>query len=298
MEATEKSATGQIVSTDPSYTFAVTESRVLTAVFEEIPVYTVTATIDPAGSGTVTGAGQYQDGETCTLVATVAKGYAFVGWQENGVTVSTNESYSFSVTNDRTLVSLFEVYSRLPVGYTELEYIKSDSHSYIQTDLEANFTTRRVVMDIETSNKVSSIAMENIMCADGNNSNYFWFIRYGSSGNIGYRYSNKYGENLTADIGSKRVIADWSFPGKYISIDGKKQTISTSSRAINTKIKLFGDTSIVAKLYSAQIYTNSTLEADYVPCTNQSGIVGVYDLVGGKFYPNAGTGTFTAGPAV
>lgn len=91
------------------------------------PVYTITATIDPSGSGTVTGAGQYQEGATVTLVATAGDGYKFSGWQEGGQTVSTGAAYTFTATADRTLTALFAVIPKfnptwtqanLPIAYT------------------------------------------------------------------------------------------------------------------------------------------------------------------------------------
>ena len=51
-------------------------------------------------------------------------------------------------------------------------------------------------------------------------------------------------------------------------------------------------------VYSCQIYANGNLIRDFVPCVDFTGNAGLYDLVGGKFYGNAGTGSFTAGPVV
>ena len=42
-------------------------------VFENAPSYTVSASIDPAGSGTVIGAGQYKEGAQATISATDRK---------------------------------------------------------------------------------------------------------------------------------------------------------------------------------------------------------------------------------
>lgn len=73
------------------------------------PVYTVTVSIDPSGAGTVTGAGQYKEGESVTIRAVPGDGYKFTGWRENGTTVSTNEAYTFTVTGNRTFIAAFEV---------------------------------------------------------------------------------------------------------------------------------------------------------------------------------------------
>jgi hypothetical protein len=51
------------------------------------------------------------------------------------------------------------------------------------------------------------------------------------------------------------------------------------------------------KMYSCQMYDNGTLVRDFVPCTDPSGIAGLYDLANGKFYRSAGTADFIAGPA-
>lgn len=42
--------------------------------------------------------------------------------------------------------------------------------------------------------------------------------------------------------------------------------------------------------------TKGTAVRDFVPCKNSDGAAGLYDTVNGKFYGNAGTGSFTAGP--
>ena len=51
-------------------------------------------------------------------------------------------------------------------------------------------------------------------------------------------------------------------------------------------------------LYYCRIYDGNTIIRDYIPCKNAGGAVGLYDLIGQKFYGNAGTGSFTAGPVV
>ncbi|MBR0122218.1 MAG: hypothetical protein IJM12_00020 [Bacteroidales bacterium] len=58
----------------------------------------IMATVNPANSGTVTGAGTYEIGTTCTLTATANDGYTFINWTENGIVVSTTPTFSFTVT--------------------------------------------------------------------------------------------------------------------------------------------------------------------------------------------------------
>lgn len=103
------SASGETISTQASYTFAVESDITLVAVFEggSVPTYTITASASPADGGSVTGGGSKQLGSTCTLVATPASGKVFVAWREANQTVSTSASYSFEVTGNRTLVAVF-----------------------------------------------------------------------------------------------------------------------------------------------------------------------------------------------
>ena len=95
---------GSTVSSDAEYTFTVTSNRTLVANFT-LNTYTITATCNPAEGGTVSGAGEYNHGESCTLTATANNGYTFVNWKENGSVVSTNASYTFTVEGDRNLVA-------------------------------------------------------------------------------------------------------------------------------------------------------------------------------------------------
>ena len=105
---------GEVVGTETNYTFNVTSDITLVANFEVSggpTVYTITANASPSNGGTVTGAGQYESGEQCTLVADANEGYNFVKWTESGSQVSTNDHYTFTVTGNRSLVAVFQVQS-------------------------------------------------------------------------------------------------------------------------------------------------------------------------------------------
>lgn len=97
---------GTQVSTNPTYSFTVTESVTYTAHFNA-QNYTVTVAANPNNAGSVSGGGSYTYGQTCTVTASANNGYAFTNWTENGSQVSTNASYSFTVTGNRNLVANF-----------------------------------------------------------------------------------------------------------------------------------------------------------------------------------------------
>ena len=75
------------------------------------PTYTITTTVNPMLSGRVSGAGQFEEGEQCNLIATANAGFRFVKWTEDGSEVYTDAHYSFTVTGDRSLVAVFETQS-------------------------------------------------------------------------------------------------------------------------------------------------------------------------------------------
>ena len=99
---------GNVVSTNASYSFSVTGNRTLVAHFQ-VQSYTVSVSANPADVGTVSGGGTFNYGQSCTVSATPATGYTFLRWTENGTQVSTNSSYTFNVTGDRTLVAQFQL---------------------------------------------------------------------------------------------------------------------------------------------------------------------------------------------
>jgi hypothetical protein len=49
------------------------------------------------------------------------------------------------------------------------------------------------------------------------------------------------------------------------------------------------------RTYSSKIYDDGILVRDFVPAKNSNNVVGMYDIVSGTFFTNAGTGEFVAG---
>jgi len=98
---------GNVVSSNANYTFTVEGNRNLIANFTAI-TYTITVSANPSNSGTTSGGGTYNHGQSCTVIATSVDGYTFTNWTENGSVVSNDANYSFTVTSNRSLVANFE----------------------------------------------------------------------------------------------------------------------------------------------------------------------------------------------
>lgn len=119
---------GSTVSSSASYTFTVSSARTLVANFE-LETITISAGPNTSGYGTVSGTGSYSYGDTVSLTANAASGYEFTNWTENGTTVSSNATYSFTATQDRTLVAVFASSSAIEINTTgsDTVYLKNNS---------------------------------------------------------------------------------------------------------------------------------------------------------------------------
>lgn len=114
---------GTVVSTSASYGFTVTGNRTLVANFEYADpgssptIYTINVSASPTDGGLVTGGGNITENTNHTVTAAANADYHFTGWAEDGVVVSTRANYSFTVTDNRTLVAKFE-YTDTAVFYS------------------------------------------------------------------------------------------------------------------------------------------------------------------------------------
>ena len=80
--------------------------------------YTISANVNPTAAGSVSGAGIYYENSNCTLTATANTGYGFTNWTQNGLQVSTNPSYSFTVTGNATYTANFHQLQQHHITYT------------------------------------------------------------------------------------------------------------------------------------------------------------------------------------
>ncbi len=96
------------VSTNANYQFIINGNKTLVANFEVVK-YVVALSALPADGGNTNGAGTFNSGSSVTVTASGNTGYKFVNWTENGIQVSTDANYQFTIIGDRTLVAHFIV---------------------------------------------------------------------------------------------------------------------------------------------------------------------------------------------
>ena len=106
----DSSAEG-VVTVTVSYTekeITKTDTFDVTIVDTSVDTYNIAVSANPTAGGTVSGGGTYNENAAVTVTATANSGYSFVKWTENGEQVSTDASYTFTATSDRTLVAEFK----------------------------------------------------------------------------------------------------------------------------------------------------------------------------------------------
>lgn len=99
------------MSANTTLTFVVSGARSLEARFAQGAGTTYTVTANAATGGTATGGGSYAGGASATVVATPNENYTFEGWYEGETRVSTDASYTFTVSGNITLEARFEYHA-------------------------------------------------------------------------------------------------------------------------------------------------------------------------------------------
>ena len=95
---------GEEVSTANPYTFTVTGNVTVSAEFQDESSPATTYTVTVVGG---TGGGTFEEGESCTVTATIPNGKTFVRWTVGGEEVSTANPYTFTVSANVTLTAQF-----------------------------------------------------------------------------------------------------------------------------------------------------------------------------------------------
>lgn len=203
------------------------------------------------------------------------------------------------LSKDTEWIFQFVLDSKLPSGYTELEYIQSSGTQYIDTGFKPNQDTR-VVTKFDMLQ--TDTAWRKLWgSASGSYDLDFALWNFGTTKLQSY-YGTKTNNSvpitgMSLDVDANKNI--WKYSGETITFDKNNFTCAYSMYIFD--VNKDNDPNYLPgmmKLYLFKIYDNDVLVRDFIPCKNSSGTIGLYDSVNNQFYQNAGTGTFIAGPEI
>ena len=210
---------------------------------------------------------------------------------------------SIIIKNSSTSLNNYKIYGNsIPETYQQVEYIESTGTQYIDTDYSPNSNTN-VIYDFEylsgNANKYIPILGERVTLEQNlfslwvNSSNYNVAINFDKIDTSGISGTNGLGRHVYSNDGSKFYldnkliveIESSEFKSNHtISIFGLNTGSSTENRGLNGRV------------YYLKIYENNILVRNFVPCYRKSdNVIGMYELVKGKFFVNNGTETFLKG---
>lgn len=193
---------------------------------------------------------------------------------------------------------------RLPVGYTQVEYLKSTGKQYIDTGINTNTTTSRYETKINpslVSGTIGIFGTRNGSSANQSSMNVFiidgtfrldW-LNGAMGSSVRISSNTEYTISITrglATINNVNYVI-----GENTSIDGSYTFYVGSFNNVGSVYS----NGFSGKIYYSKLYNNNILVFDGVPCYRKSdNEIGMYDLVSNTFFTNAGTGTFTAGAEI
>ena len=121
-------------STSESLTVTLNSNQTYQALFELVPVYTLSVTASAVGGTVSTEGGDFEEGTEVTITATANEGYRFTGWEGSD---STSESLTVTLNSDQTYQALFELVPVSVSVYT-ISVTAQGSANYILSGDDAN----------------------------------------------------------------------------------------------------------------------------------------------------------------
>ena len=182
--------------------------------------------------------------------------------------------------------------------YTLLEYIETTGTQYIDTGVNVSTLVNPLVT---ATLQYTSTARGQQNGARRAGSNYFLFGISRSSDNFTIQAGGGGTETLfgTTDTNKHTFVIDTV--NATCAIDDDVRTLNVGDLSGLNQTIFIGNTSgenrfDQARFFNVNIVSGGAVIMNLVPAQrNSDGVVGMYDMVTGAFFTNAGTGTFTAG---
>jgi len=258
--------------------------------------YTITLSADPEGGGTVTGGGAVEAGASVTVTAAPGDGYKFVAWKEGDAVASESASYTFPVNGSRTLVAVFAKASRLPEGYTEVEWIQPNAtRAYLYLLPSIN---RENSLELDVSFTAVPSARR-LLCE---NKTGYYSLMTQSDGTPRYMLGTASLYKITGatcPVHTKFSVI-FNFYGKSVTWNGTMAAFTDTPNPGTMYLGCYYSNAIAnvdVRFYEVRTRYQNNLRAQFIPCKNSAGTLGMYDI-GGYYGFKAVSNSWLAGPAV
>ena len=213
-------------------------------------------------------------------------------------------TFSASGVSPVTLTINQDAGSRLPAGYTELEYVTTNSNAYIDTGVSGGTDQLRINLIFEVTKYVQYGALYGNWNTDNHRA---WRIILSNS-NQTTLFANAYEKAVTSalvnyNMNTKTTLETWY--GNY-NCNGTTGTIPTTSGTANSRNVCLGNRcvenpvsrDIGLKIYYFKITQDGTPVIEYIPCISPNNEVGFYNLVNNTFKKSDTETDFVAGNPV
>lgn len=218
-----------------------------------------------------------------------------------------NVNGSVGFGNDRFFVDKNNVQIELlPAEYVRVNYIESTGTQYINTEyIPDELTDMEIDFAYIGVNNTTSVWYPICGERSGSGSTYLGFWVNRNDFKIAVNYGGYDSGNSSTQSISRNARFNLKNSGSKFYLNGNMFTSSTTQVTKGTTpiyIFTIGNGSgvenrhVLIKLYSFKIYEENVLVRNMVPCYRKSdNVIGLYDVINGKFYTNSGTGEFIKG---
>lgn len=188
--------------------------------------------------------------------------------------------------------------SRLPTGYTEVEYIENTTTAYINTGIiyPCTWTITAQANAVPATNQILVGSKTSGGHYVGAITNGYW----GTSTDASYYiadYPNTAKTQLIITI--NRMSVEFSAEGSVTKTHNATSNIDTEIWLFAASKTASSNYPFIGKVYGDVVGVKNSEEVFRgVPCTNSNNVAGLYDLVSETFFGSSNTATFTAGPAI
>lgn len=190
--------------------------------------------------------------------------------------------------------------ARLPSEYQEVEYLQTTGTQYIDTGIIPSANIYQVSTKVVTTTTEQNI----VLIGTGSNT-YYHLTPFTNKWWVGQQGADAGYGSYPATVGTEYEI-EFNNADHAVVINGEV-LCSGKSYSSGASIKMARRTTMGSasggkfKYYYFKVINNSIGEPimDLVPCYRRSDLIaGMYDLVSGKFFTNAGSDTFITGNKV